>query len=145
MDEVKTIRDKAMALAVYAKQALNYDSERKAAEIRLRAEIRAGELLKTTARAKPGQAGGGTDGRGVRPSVAPKLSDFGISKEQSSQWQKLAAIPEKEREAYIAEPHQIHSASGLLAKHGKSGPGVRTHDLRSNWSGVFPEPCVLEA
>ena len=117
VDEAKDIRDKAMALAVYARQAQNHEAEKLAAEIRLRAEIRAGELLKTVERAKPGQAGGGTDGKGVRPSVAPKLTDFGVSKEQSSQWQKLADVPKSEREAYIAESDQIPSASGLLAKH----------------------------
>jgi len=36
----------ARALEVYAAQALNTDAERKACEIRLRAERRAGELLK---------------------------------------------------------------------------------------------------
>jgi hypothetical protein len=117
VDEVKNIRDKAMALAVYAKQALNYDAERRAAEVRLRAEIKAGELLKTVERAKPGQAGGGTDGRGVRPSVKPKLSDLGVTKEQSSQWQRLADVPETEREAYIAAEPYIPTANGLLARH----------------------------
>jgi hypothetical protein len=59
------------------------------------------ELLRETAkngqRAKQGQAGGGTHGRGVRPSVAPKLSDHGITKDQSSDWQELAGHPWKSR------------------------------------------------
>jgi hypothetical protein len=120
IDEVKNIRDKAMALAVYAKQALNHDAEKKAAEVRLRAEIRAGELLKVMEKAKGGaEPGVGRKGKnGIeRPDSIPTLPQLGISPDQSSQWQKLAAIPEKVREAYIAEPHQIPSAGGLLAKH----------------------------
>ena len=57
IDEVKDIRDKAMALELYAKQARNTDAERKASEIRLRAERRTGELLKELARATPADAG----------------------------------------------------------------------------------------
>jgi hypothetical protein len=115
VDEVKNIRDKAMALAVYAKQALNYDAEKKAAEVRLRAEIRAGELLKETDKHKGGRP---AENQSERPTGLLKtLAAHGITKDQSSQWQKLADIPEKEREAYIAEPDQIPSASGMLAKH----------------------------
>lgn len=45
IDEAKDIADKAAALAVYAKQAKNFDAERQASEIRVRAERRCGELL----------------------------------------------------------------------------------------------------
>ena len=83
-------------MEVYAAQALNYEAESRAAKIRLRAERRCGQLLKDM------KANGQRDnGKGNRnpdlksERLTPKLADLGISKQQSSDWQKLAAIPEK--------------------------------------------------
>jgi hypothetical protein len=65
-----------------------------ATEIRLRAEIRAGELLREMAKNKGArsQSHPKTGGRSKRPPVdpTPKLSDLGISKTQSSRWQRSA-------------------------------------------------------
>ncbi len=49
VDEVKTIRDKAQAMAAYAKQARDTQMVQWATEIKVRAERRCGELLRDTA------------------------------------------------------------------------------------------------
>jgi len=78
VDEVKDIRDKAEALRLYAKQAgETLEDQNRLAEIKIRAERRAGELLKRMPKqhgARPSDA----DGHDVRP-----LSDIGVSQKQS--------------------------------------------------------------
>lgn len=106
VDEVKDIRDKALAIEAYAKQAKNTEAERRACEIRLRAERKAGQLL------------GGMDKLKGRPPKAfqgGRLSDLGVSEKQSSQWQQLAAVPVEQFEAALAAPAKP-STNGIIGK-----------------------------
>jgi len=66
--------------------------ERRACEIRLRAERKAGQLLAT------GEKNKGT-AQPTRSSDTTTLRDLGISKDQSSKWQQLAGVPERQFEA----------------------------------------------
>lgn len=99
VDEVKAIRDRAEAVRVYAKQAGDFELQNQAAEIRLRAERRAGQLLLEMEK-NPGTRGEGRprkDGTKSRRSSGttaypPKLEDIGVSKDQSSKWQRLALL-----------------------------------------------------
>jgi hypothetical protein len=65
----------------------------------VRAERRAGQLLKETEKAK-GSAGQGRPKKGgsakTPPKKAPTLADIGVTKTQSSRWQKLADRSEKD-------------------------------------------------
>lgn len=73
VDEVKDLHDKARALEIYAKQAMNVEAERKATEIRLRAERRAGELMAALRRIPPQKAN--PNGRSGNESPATTAGD----------------------------------------------------------------------
>jgi phage N-6-adenine-methyltransferase len=114
VDEVKDIRDKAVAMRVYAMQANDLDLIRHATDIRMRAERRAGELLREMA--ERGE-------RAVRKNMksqpaTSKLSDLGVNKTQSSRWQKLAELSERDFEGKVAR-----AVSGAVAAVDKATDG----------------------
>ena len=78
VDEVKDIRDKARAIEMYARQAQNTEAETKAREIRLRAERKCGQML-----AGDAERVRAINGRPSKASTDPRLSDYGISYDQS--------------------------------------------------------------
>ena len=91
LDEVKVIRDKAEALAAYSKAAkLGLEMQNECADLKLRAERKAGEML----RAMPEY------GRGKK---SVTVTDLNINESQATRWQQVAAVPEPEFEAHITE------------------------------------------
>lgn len=110
IDEVKDIRDKAEAVRTYAKQAgLSQDIVNDAAEIKIRAEYKAGQLLREMEKNKgaKGQLRGkdSSGGHTMLPPEdnTPKLSDLGVSKNESSRWQMLATIPAEDFEEKLRD------------------------------------------
>lgn len=98
IDEVKDVIDKAEAIRLYFRKAADgLEIQNQAAEIKLRAERRAGELLCEISRY---QRGG--DRRSKSRDGTLKLSDLKINKNQSSRWQKLAGLDEDTFEQHIA-------------------------------------------
>jgi hypothetical protein len=101
LDEILLIRTRAAQLKAVAKIAKNFDAERQCREIRLRAERRAGELSAKIEKAA------GRPGKNNSPHCAENLSkqtaleNIGISTQQASEWERLAAMPEDEFEASL--------------------------------------------
>jgi len=105
IDEVANIRNKAVAMQIYAQQAKDRALIEHATEVRMRAEIRAGELLAEMKLSGARVSSKDTLSRGsaVAPREAATLSDLGVTKKQSSRWQKLAGLTEDQREEKIEQ------------------------------------------
>lgn len=101
VDEVKELRDRAEAIRVYAKQAgESLVIQNECAEVKLRAERKAGELLSAAPKQDGGHAARSHRATEVAP---PKLADLGVDKSQSSRWQAVARVPEPVFEAHLNE------------------------------------------
>jgi hypothetical protein len=114
IDEVKDLRDKAMALELYAKQARNTEAERKASEVRLRAERRTGELLKELSRGDPGRP----EKAAIPAPISPyreALTQAQIPERTAQRYQALANVPKETFEAALREPEKP-TTTGLLAR-----------------------------
>jgi hypothetical protein len=127
VDEAKDIRDQAIALEIYARQAHNTEAERKACEIRLRAERKTGKLSallekspgKRTDKQPPPTMGTGSPTPAEAPPPAGKtkaeaLRDAGVTPKQAEQWEKLAAVSEPEFEAALSDKTTMPSTNGII-------------------------------
>jgi hypothetical protein len=124
VDEVKDIRDKAIAWEIYSRQAHNVDAERLACEIRLRAERKAGQLLKQMQKAKASAGNQHTGKLDRRPrGGGPTLAELGVSEKQSRQWQKLADVPDKQFAAALADRTAKPTTNGIIQA-GLLKPGI---------------------
>lgn len=113
IDEVKLIRDKAEALRLYVKQqGAGLEMQNQCAEIKIRAERRAGEMLREQEKNK----GAATPLHDERALALPRLSDLGISEVQSHRWQSEAEVPEDVFEQHVAtikDKQEELTSSGL--------------------------------
>jgi len=120
VDEVQDIRSKAAALAAYARQAKDRELVDKATEIKLRAERRAGELLASMKargerrdRGRPAEDNSRSETTISEETEDKKtLEDLGLSKDQSSRWQALAALPPNKFEERVEEAKR-HAVDSL--------------------------------
>jgi N6-adenosine-specific RNA methylase IME4 len=107
VDEVKDIRDKAIAMAAYARQAKNRDLEADAVELRMRATRRLDQLRqaqKETVGLNAGTRGQFAGGlKNNPPDSRPTLASQGIDKNLAHQARVLGAMDEAAFERKVVE------------------------------------------
>ena len=143
VDVVKDIRDKAEALRQYAKQAGDsLDAQNYAAEIKLRAERRAGELLGEMERGKAGRpAENSRHDVGNFSDYQQALQGAGVEERTAQRWQSIAAVPEPTFEAHLQEvkaSNEELTTSGVLRlaheiKAGAIKPHVALNSGNNEW------------
>lgn len=100
VDEVKRVRDQAEAIRLYVKkQKMGLEMQNTAAELKLKAERRAGEMLKGMDKAK----GAAKKGWKTLSRDGTPLPELDITRNQSHRWQTIARLPEEAFESYIQE------------------------------------------
>lgn len=140
-DEVKDWRDKAEAMRAYAHQSKNRQLEIDAAEIRIRAERRLGQLIteqRETVGLNTGAMGIGTSAVPLEDRT-PTLADIGVDKKLSSHSQKVAAIPEAEFEGIVGqwrdtlETENARVTTNIIAAAEKSAAFVSHNTGNNEW------------
>ncbi len=134
---MKEIRDKVVALAEYPRQAKDTEMLRDAVELRLRAEHRAGVLLAAMEKAKP-RGSNQHEERSRSATDPPTLANLGVTKTQSSKWQKLAAMPEDKFEIRVA--HAKTRVEGMTT----SAPSYSTGEYAGEDDEWFTPPGIIE-
>src|SRR5262249_37772564 len=126
----------------YAKQAKDRSLIEDATEIRMRTERRAGELLAEMEKNK-GSRGQGRPAKGgstKRPpnDDAPKLADLGVTKTQSSRWQRFAALDLETFESRIAAARK-KASSGLDIIHRE----IKQRQERAAYAARIQQGCTV--
>jgi hypothetical protein len=136
LEEIKSVRDKAEAVRQYAHNAkASLALQNRAAELKLRAERRAGQLLRAM-----GLHGG--DRKSPQGHARPTLEELGISHNQSKRWQKESLVPEPDFCAFVAlaekGEHELTTASLLRLAATRFGPASRKEEEVTRDLNVLP-------
>jgi hypothetical protein len=136
MDDIKRIRDKAEAVRTYIRlTGASLEAQNYAAEIKIRAERRAGELLAEM------KANGDRKGQSGKQKFHDEtsLADLGISKLLSHRWQAEALVSKSDFEAHLA---RINAAGKELTSADvyRMGREIASRERRSEILASTPEP-----
>lgn len=156
VDEVKEIRNQAIAWEEYARQAKDREAEAHLAKIRIRAERKAGQLMKRMERS-PGKrtdlaATSRPEGEKLDTPLTQTFSEqieqHGISPKEARTWQDLADVPEEKFEQSLAQPG-VPTTKGIISDANPKPPltieGVKPATaVFSDWLHEFEQQGFLE-
>ena len=148
IDEVKQIRDTAEALRQYVRQqGESLEMQNQAAEIKLRAERRAGEMLIEVERVKPQDAVSHSTMECDTPTYTQILREQNIAPVTAHRWQVEASVPSDVFERHIVETKQSGgelTSVGLytLGREVAKQPHVSFNTGKNEW---YTPPVYIEA
>lgn len=102
VDEVKDIRDKAEAMAAYARQAKDSELIQFATEIKVRAERKCGEFTSVMETAQGARVDLQTSLHRVTKSKEDQLAAIGLTKHEAFRYEQLASMSEAHFETTVA-------------------------------------------
>jgi hypothetical protein len=129
VDEVKSIRDEADRMKLYAKQSKDKTMMADAAALKDRATRRLGELIEVQRKTVGLSEGGRPRKTGVSKTPDITLAEIGVDKNLAKQARKFAALPEEKFEALIVRRAE---AAALLWGAGSTSVRLRTMPRRSS-------------
>lgn len=148
-DEVKDIRDKSAALAAYARQAKDSEMIQWATEIKIRAERKAGAMLRDSAERgervthQTARKSNQIDNNDLMQKPVT-LADIGITRDESSRYQKLAAIPDEHFETAIQTAKETAgSVSASFVINESANVHVSNNSGNNEW--YTPNPFIEAA
>jgi hypothetical protein len=153
INEVKSVRDKAIGLVAYAKKATDHELEADAEAIRLEAERLLGQMMRkqkeTVGLNEGGRPKTGFSGNPV--SSKPTLAEAGIDKNLADRARKFAAMPEEEfKEAVEAKREVILTPPPRPRRSRDEVRLERFHNAMPNfcaatiWDGKIPPGLTAE-
>jgi len=117
VDETRKLKNQAQTLQKWFHLAKDDANEICCSRVRVRAERKGGQILRTMGESGGRQRRGGNRVSKVAPrDIAPKLADLGISRDDASRAMQLAALTDEQFEAYLAEP-RIAETRRILDEH----------------------------
>lgn len=143
VDEAKDIRDKAIAMAAYARQAKNRELEADAIEIRMRATRRLDALRRAQAEtvglAKGGQPYQSTGLSNNPVESRPTLASQGIDKNLAHQARSLGALSEEQFEQKVQDARDaVNRAVRTVIR------SAEIEDDRQGYAAETEDGCTVE-
>ena len=118
--------------------------ERQAAEIRIRAERKAGELLKETEKHKAGRLKKNTPNHRDNSPYTKTLDKNGISTQTASRWQQLAEVPKEQFEEALRDKTIPTTRRNTMGKRMSKNPTL-ADEIRDETEIVLGIAQQLEA
>ena len=140
IDEAADLRDKAAALQAYARQRDDRDLDVWMSEIKLRASVRIGELVRELDKAQPGPAAEIGDSTVAQPSKLDAVAAAGLTPRTAQRYQELAGPREEQAQKAAHAGAENYFAAARASRTPATMEGLRGAVKDAVVATVGPKP-----